>query len=206
MSLDNVDSEKLLGVNVDKYLTWKHHVDKTAKIISKNIALLHSIKRYLPHQTRLSFYKTHIQSHLDYCNIIWSLSTHVPSMFTLQKMVLRIIMNVPKLAHSAPLFNECEIMTIQKRVKFRTITLVYKSLNGLISIYMANMFQKVANVSTRNTRSSQSNMLYVPKSDVCNSRRSLSYNGVILYNTLNSKIQECDSLGAFKYKVFKSLM
>ncbi len=105
-----------------------------------------------------------------------------------QKMTLRIIMNVPKLTHSAPLFNECEIMTIQNRVKLRTATLVYKSLNGHTPIYMANMFQKVANVSTRNTRSSQSNMLYVPRRDLCVSRRSLRYNGTILYNTLNSKI------------------
>ncbi len=39
-----------------------------------------------------------------------------------------------------------------------------------------------------------------------NSKRSLRYNGAILYNTLNSNIQECDTLGAFKYKVFKSFM
>ncbi len=55
VTLDNVDSEKLLGVIVDKYLTWKHHVDKTANTISKNIALLHRIKRYLPHQIPLTF-------------------------------------------------------------------------------------------------------------------------------------------------------
>ncbi len=103
MSLDNVDSEKLLGGNVDKYLTWKHHVDKTTKTISKNIALLHRIKRYLPHQIHLTLYKTHIQPHLDYYNTIWGFSTHVPRIFTLQKMVLRIIMNVHKLTHSAPL-------------------------------------------------------------------------------------------------------
>ncbi len=113
VTLDNVDSEKLLEVIVDKYQTWKHHVDKTAKTISKNIALLHRIKRYLTHQTGLTFYKTHIQRHLDYCNTICGLSTHVPRIFTLQKMAFRIIMNVPKLIHSALLFNECEIMTIQ---------------------------------------------------------------------------------------------
>ncbi len=115
-------------------------------------------------------------------------------------------MNVPKLTHSVPLFNECEIMTIQNRVKFRTATLVYKSLNRLTPIYMANMSQKVAIVSTQNTRSNQSNKLYAPRRDLCVSRRSLRYNGAILYNTLNSKIQECDSLGAFKYKVFQSFM
>ncbi len=60
VTLDNIDSEKLLGVIVEKYLTWKHHVDKNAKNISKNIALLQRIKRFLPHQTRLTFYKTHI--------------------------------------------------------------------------------------------------------------------------------------------------
>ncbi len=78
VTLDNIDNEKLLRVIVDKYLTWKHHLDKTAKTISKNIALLRRIKRYLPPQPRLAFYKTHIQPHLDYCNTIWGLSTHVP--------------------------------------------------------------------------------------------------------------------------------
>ncbi len=81
-----------------------------------------------------------MQPHPDYCNTIWGLSTHVPRISTLQKMALRIIMNVPKLTHSAPLFNECEIMTIQNRLKFRTATLVYNSLNGLTLIDMANMF------------------------------------------------------------------
>ncbi len=114
VTLDNVDSEKLLGVIIDKYLAWKYHVGKTAKTTtSKNIAQLHRIKKYLSHQTHLTFYKTHIQPHLDYCNTIWGLSTHVPRIFTLQKMALRIIINVPKLTHSVPLFNKCEIMTIQ---------------------------------------------------------------------------------------------
>ncbi len=47
ITLDKVDSEKLLGVIVDKYLIWKHHVDKTTKNISKNIAILPRIKRYI---------------------------------------------------------------------------------------------------------------------------------------------------------------
>ncbi len=84
VTLDNVDSEKLLGVIVDKYLTWKHYADKTAKTISKNIALLRRIKRYVPHQTCLTFYKTHIQPHLDYCNTMWGISTQVPG-FSLYK-------------------------------------------------------------------------------------------------------------------------
>ena len=83
--LENVDNEKLLGVIVDKHLTWKHHVDKTCKSISKSIALLRRIKKYLPHQIRLTYYKAYIQPHLDYCNTVWGLSTHVSRIHILQK-------------------------------------------------------------------------------------------------------------------------
>ncbi len=51
--LKNVNSEKLLGVIIDKYLRWKHHIDKTAKTLCKNIALLKRIHKYLPHQTNV---------------------------------------------------------------------------------------------------------------------------------------------------------
>ena len=97
--LKNVNSEKLLGVEIDKHLTWKDHVNKTAKTISRNLALFRRIKKYLPHQTRITCYKAYIQPHIDYCNTIWGLSTHIPRIHILQKMALRMIMDVPKLTH-----------------------------------------------------------------------------------------------------------
>ncbi len=38
--LENVNSEKLLGVIIDKHLSWKHHIDKTSKTLCEIIALL----------------------------------------------------------------------------------------------------------------------------------------------------------------------
>ncbi len=49
-------------------------------------------------------------------------------------------MNVPNLTHSAPLFKECQVMPIQDRVKFRTVTIVYKTLHGLTPTYMKEFF------------------------------------------------------------------
>ncbi len=40
--LENVNSNKLLGVFIDKNLPWKCHIDKTAKSICCNIALSNS--------------------------------------------------------------------------------------------------------------------------------------------------------------------
>ncbi len=47
VTLDNVDSEKLLGVILDRLLTSKHNVNKTTKTVSITIALRHRIKRYI---------------------------------------------------------------------------------------------------------------------------------------------------------------
>ncbi len=137
--LENVKSEKLLGVIIDKHLSWKHHIDKTAKTFSKSIALLKIICKYLPHQTRLTFYKTVIQPHIDYCSTIWGQSPHISCIYILQKISLRLIMNVPNLTHSVPLFKECQVMPIQDWVKFRTVTMVYKTLHSLTPTDMKDL-------------------------------------------------------------------
>ncbi len=96
--LKNVNSEKLLGFKIDKHLTWKDHVNKTAKtisMISRNKALFRRIKKYLPNQTRITFYKAYIQPHINYCKTIWGQSTHIARIHILQKMALRMIMDVP---------------------------------------------------------------------------------------------------------------
>lgn len=203
VTLENVEKEKLLGVTVDKHLTWRHHVDRTAGKVSKSIALLRRIKKYLSRDVRLTYYNSFIQPHLDYCSTIWGLSTHVPRLQTLQKMAVRVIMDVPRLTHSAPLFSECKIMPFQNRVKFRSVTLVKKSLLKLTPSYMTSMFQYVSDVSVKVTRSSQSDLLYVPRCDLCVSRRTLRYNGAKLYNTLDKTNHECKALGEFKSNVYK---
>ncbi len=84
--------------------------------------------------------------------------------------------------------------------------MVYKTLHNLAPPYMLNMFQNVSQVSSRATRSSQSNQLYVPRRDLCVGKLSLRYSEAVLYNTLDSNIKESQSLASFKYKAFKHFM
>ncbi len=146
--LENVNFEKFLGVIIDKHLSLKHHIDKTSKII----ALLKGIRKYLPHQNRLMFYKTFIQPHIDYCSTIWGQSPHIYRIHILQNISLRLIMTLPKLTYSAPLFKECQFIPIQDRVKFRTVTMVYKTLYSLTPTYMKELFTYQSEMSIRNTR------------------------------------------------------
>ncbi len=53
--LENVNSNKLLGVIIDKNLTWTFHIDKITKSISCDIALSRRIRKYLPDQPQITF-------------------------------------------------------------------------------------------------------------------------------------------------------
>ncbi len=84
--------------------------------------------------------------------------------------------------------------------------MVYITLHDLAPGYMSNMFQNVSQVSSRATRSSKSNQLYVPRRDLYVGRRSLRDSGAVLYNTLDSNIKESLSLASFKHKAFIHFM
>ncbi len=66
--LENVNFNELLVVIIDKNLTWKFHIDKRAKSLCHNVAPSRRIRNYMPHQTRITFYRSYIQPHVDYCN------------------------------------------------------------------------------------------------------------------------------------------
>ncbi len=113
----------------------------------------------------------------------------------LQKMALRLIINVPKLTHSAPLLRECQIMPIKERTSFRTVAIDYKTLNGLTPSYMLDLFKLQTDVLTRVTRFNQKNKLYVPKYKFC-----------VQFNQLPCDTQEYPSLKSLKCKAFKHFM
>jgi hypothetical protein len=65
---DNEKSFKLVGINLDEGLTWKHHIRKVKVKIARAISLLKRSKHYLPMQYLL--YKSLVVCHLVYSNIL----------------------------------------------------------------------------------------------------------------------------------------
>ena len=93
--LSLVSNEKVLGVQLDKNLTWAEHISKVSKKMSTNVWLLSKIKRYLSVEHRVLFYKSYIQPHLDYANIVWgsAAKTNLMQIERLQRRACRVILN-----------------------------------------------------------------------------------------------------------------
>ncbi len=209
--LKNVRCERVLWLVIDNHLSWKDHIDELAFNLSKIVALFRRIKVYLPLKIRILFYKTFFQSRMDYCCTIWGQSAHISRIHKLQKLILRLIYDKPKLCSSKPLvFEQSEILPIKRyRVMYRIAILVYKAINNLSPDYLSNTFKPVSSVLEQyRTRSSTNMNLWVPNFKLSISRNGLQYNGAVIYiyNMLPPDIKSSGSLSIFKHKVYKFIL
>ena len=62
---------KSLGVLIEENLTWKNHADALSKKIASGIGAIKLINHCLPPSALHDVYYGLVQSHFDYCNMVW---------------------------------------------------------------------------------------------------------------------------------------
>ena len=69
--IEQVPSVKSLGIYIDENLTWHSHIDKLCKKIASAIGAIKRVKPFVPQSTLLNIYNSLVQSHFDYCSLVW---------------------------------------------------------------------------------------------------------------------------------------
>ena len=69
--IQNVSSQKLLGVYIDEHLTWSKHIDHLCSVISSKISLLRQLAEYVPTDVQKRFYQGYILPLIDYGSVTW---------------------------------------------------------------------------------------------------------------------------------------
>ena len=92
-TIKRVDEAKFLGVIVDEGLKWSRHIKTVKTKMSRYIGVLCKIKAFLPIKARLQIYHCLIQSHINYCSLIWGFSakSNIDAIFSVQKKGIRAI-------------------------------------------------------------------------------------------------------------------
>jgi len=204
--LQSVTSEKILGVQVDNNLSWSNHVSSLTKKISRNVWLLSQISKYLPTSNRVTFYKSYIQPHIDYCNIVWAgaSKTSIARIERLQKRACKVILdyNCDNVLQSMADIN---IMTVRERIFLRKAKFMYKvSVNSTPS-YIQNLFhQRRSDDETLPLlRSTTSGNFILPKPNTELYRNSLSFTGPIVWNCLPGHVKTANSIEVFHKSCIK---
>ena len=193
-TLQMVENERLVGLHVDNFLTWKAHIHNIHNTIAGKLELMCRIKQYLPHKARITFYNSYILPHMDYCSTLWGNATTSYRIYKLQRRAARIITDSEYRAPSDPLLEQLNWLPLPERVKYKQSQLVYEAVNGLAPEYMYALFTPISNILTRTTRSNERGDLYVPKARTNVFRNSIAVNGAHIWDELDPIIRNSNSL------------
>ena len=94
-SLSRVSSTKSLGVVMDDRLNWDEHVNSIVKRISRGIAGLRAVGKFVSLNTMKILYNSLIQSLFHYCATLWN-NANVPQRYCFQNLQNREVRVITK--------------------------------------------------------------------------------------------------------------
>ncbi|KAI5637527.1 reverse transcriptase (RNA-dependent DNA polymerase) domain-containing protein [Phthorimaea operculella] len=112
INLETVTNFTLLGLDIDTHVDWKAHTQRIRNKLARFTYALSEIKRTTDLQAALSTYYAYAYSWLTYGIIMWGNSTNVSTLFTQQKKLIRILVNIKPTDSCRPHFNRLKILTI----------------------------------------------------------------------------------------------
>lgn len=124
----------------------------------------------------------------------------VMKMQKIQNRAMRIILNCEYFTPVEFMLGALNWLSIAQMIRFSVVLYIHKILNGLLPNYLSENLIFSRNIHSRNTRKNINNNLRLPNYRLQTSRKSLYYNGILLYNSLPSDIKSEASINSFKEK------
>ena len=201
MDIRMTTSDKILGVYVDENLCWNDHYQHISKKVSSYLWLLSKIKSYLSLDHKLLYYNSYIKPQFDYCSIIWSNSSNfnVNKINKLQRRACKLILSTDYKSLNESL-EQLDILSFDQSVFLSKAKIMYKVYNNLAPGYLIELFQMREGRldSTLSSLRSVANRNYVLPQAKCNLfKGSLSFSGVVIWNSIPLEIKQSSSLNIF---------
>ena len=206
-SLQMVSCDKILGIFVDNNLMWSDHIKHITKKISSNIWLLSKIKHFLSQAHRIQFYKSYVQPHIDFCNMVWgsTFESNKLKIFRLQKLACRVILDY-NVEDSHEALNSLKILSLYDRLLLRKAKFMFKVYNDLTPQYISENFTLRNEVNTSvMLRSSASGCFVPPQPKKECFKHSMRYSGCLIWNSLPNEVKCAQTLETFHGRCLKWL-
>ena len=138
--IQRTSEARFLGVLVDDKLNWSHHIKTLKSKMSRYVGIMYRVKSLLPIQARLQIFHSFVQSHINFCSLVWGFSakSNIDSLFVCQKKALRAVMPgyvnffykdglLP--AHTKASFNKFKILTVHGVIARNALIFIHKIRN-----------------------------------------------------------------------------
>ena len=134
ITIENISCAKLLGVYIDRCLTWSEHVEILSKKLASKIGDLCRLRSFLSTDLLLKSFNTIVFPHFNYCCTVWGNMKNKDCLHKLckvQNRAARVILNRNFYTPTTEMMQQLRWMPLSDYFKYRTIILVFKVLHGL---------------------------------------------------------------------------
>ena len=130
------NSIDLLGVTIDKDLSFNRHISQICQKVNSQFSVLKRFKNIITSNVMLRLYKAFILPHLQYCSLIWHFSgtRNCDKLESLNKRILRSIFNDSSSSYDE-LLKKAKIASLYTGRLHKILMVVFKSL--FVSTYPA---------------------------------------------------------------------
>ena len=196
------NSEKLLGINIDRELSFENHVHNICVTAGHKVTALSRISKNMPFSKRKTLFKAFIESQFAYCPLIWMFHSRGINnkINRLHERALRLVYDDDILSFEE-LLKKDESVTIHHR-NLRLLAIeMYKFKHGISPPLMNGIFTRHNN-NAYNLRSHTE--FYRPKvNTVYSGENSLRHFGPLVWNMVPENYKMSSNLNIFKRNIKK---
>ena len=192
----------MLGVEIDDKVSWNKHIDKVAKKVASGIGAIKKIRDFVDKETLISVYNALINPHFDYCSEVWN-TMGVGLSNRLQKLQNRAARVIMKFSNDIPGPEAIKVLGWEKletrRAKSKAKTM-YKVLNKAAPSLLVKLFKHKKEITQYDLRGS-STSLQLPQPKTEKLKKSFSYDGAKIWNSLPADVRNSETLTIFKNRL-----
>ena len=187
-------STKFLGITIDEHLDWKVHIGNLSNKIARNLGKLNKLKHFLPVYIMKTLYSSLIESHLQYCTLLWAHShvTNIRKLQLLQKKVIRLITSSHYIAHIDPLFSMTKLLKLDDLYKYQLGIFMHKVTHFQLPQNMSSMFLRTENIHNHKLRNQ--NAYYIQQIRTNTRKSTINFSGPKFWNALRANLRQLVSL------------
>ena len=177
-NIQNVKETKYLGLQIDRHLTWKKHVDTISRKVSRALGVLKHARKFLQQNILKNLYISIIEPHFRYCSSVWGCcsTTYINRLQKLQNRAVRMITNSAFDTPAKPLLANLGLRSISELNENELKLITYKSLNDLAANYLRQLLIRNSQQSCRTLRNTDRD-LKLPLKRTNNGQKGYSFRG-----------------------------
>ena len=196
------DSLKILGVTIDRNLSYKLHIKDLLSKVYPKVAALRRLKRLVPHDTIIRLYEAYVVPHYDYCSplLLGIRKTITHKLESVNSFALRTLLNQASNTGYDHVLGLFSMHSIEHRRYEQSLTLFYKCVKEQGPAYINNLFKpRSTQYNLRNSglnveQPSYSGLFY---------HNSFTYRIAHIWNQLPTSLKSTTSLSEFRKQLTK---